>query len=173
MFSKPFSEPNFLITLMCEIILYKFCYKETICSLEIKSTFSLSGWVLSSWRTSNFKVPDSFNQAATTEPVDTYLPILHLATRNGAPMLARSALIARLRAPSPTTLLCFPHPVRMLARWLKCKKFARKERVLLRTNERIREQNKKDYTNKGKPDLERGIETKPGPKPPLKDFPNH
>lgn len=111
-----FSMPTFLISpnLWSVIILYKYCYKEIIWSLEIRSTFSLSGWVLSSWRTSNFKVPDSFNQAATTEPVDTYLPILHFATRNGAPMLVRSASIARLKAPSPTTLLCFPHPVRML-----------------------------------------------------------
>lgn len=74
----------------------------------------LSSRFLSSWRTSTCSVPDSLNQAATTGPVDMYLPILHFANWKGAPMPTRSASIAGLRVASPCTLLCLPHPVKML-----------------------------------------------------------
>lgn len=89
-------------------------YTVSVCKLETWSNLALCVWLLSSWRTSTFKVPDSFSQAATTGPGDINLPRLHLATSNGAPMLISSDSIARLRALSPTTLLCLPHPVKML-----------------------------------------------------------
>lgn len=82
---------------------------------DIWPEFSLLG-SLSSRSTSTSSVPDSFNQAAATDPVDINLPMLHLATRKGAPTLVRSASTARLKALSPTTLLCLPHPVKMLYR---------------------------------------------------------
>lgn len=59
-------------------------------------------------------MPDSLNQAATTDPVDIKRPKLHFDNLKGAPIPVRRASIARLRAPSPTTLLCLPHPVKIL-----------------------------------------------------------
>ncbi|KAJ0520508.1 hypothetical protein HanIR_Chr10g0460191 [Helianthus annuus] len=47
-------------------------------------------------------------------PGDMNLPILDVATLNGEPMLPKRASMARLSAQSPTTLLCLPHPVKML-----------------------------------------------------------
>lgn len=89
-------------------------YKGSICKLEIWPKLTFSGWVLSSWSTRTSSVPDSLSQAATTDPVDVNRPKLHLDNRKGAPMPIRSASTARLSALSPTTLLCLPHPVRML-----------------------------------------------------------
>lgn len=89
-------------------------YNGSGCKRGMASDLVLSVCVLSSWRTSSCRVPDSFSQAATNGPRDSYLPILHFASSNGAPRPVRSASIAGLRVASPTTLLCFPHPVKML-----------------------------------------------------------
>ena len=57
---------------------------------------------------------DSLIQAATIGPGDINRPMLDVATLNGDPMPLRSASIALLSAQSPTTLLCLPHPVKIL-----------------------------------------------------------
>lgn len=88
-------------------------YDGRACKMGALSDLVLS-CILSSWRTSTCSVPDSLNQVATKGPVDMNLPILHFASSNGAPMPVRSASIAGLRVASPTTLLCLPHPVKML-----------------------------------------------------------
>lgn len=59
-------------------------------------------------------VPDSINQAETTAPGDTNLPMLYLSNRNGAPIVLSKASITRRRVLAPTILLCFPQPVRIL-----------------------------------------------------------
>jgi len=61
-------------------------------------------------------VPDCLNQAAMTEPGDTNRPMLNLSTWNGAPIDLRRASMTRRSVLAPTTLLCFPHPVKMLQR---------------------------------------------------------
>lgn len=67
-----------------------------------------------SWRIKSFSVADSRSQVATTEPLDVNRPMLHFDRWNGASIPLKRTSTARLSAPSPTTLLCFPQPVNIL-----------------------------------------------------------
>lgn len=61
-----------------------------------------------------FTVPDSLNQAVTVAPADTKRPTLNFSKWNGAPIELSSVSMTRRRVLAPATLLCFPHPVKML-----------------------------------------------------------